>query len=166
MEKWKKIEDFPKYEASNEGRIRNATTGRILKPQHETKSGHYHVRLYRETVTGTEYKQFKVHRLVAELFVKGRTEEDNEVIFKDKDKSNHNASNLEWASRMSINRRLQENSKINPATKKRYRYSKPCIVTFDDGTEKYYESRTIAAYDIGININTLNNMIKTGRSSK
>ena len=31
-EKWKRVVDFPSYEISNLGRVRNAT-GKILKPQ-------------------------------------------------------------------------------------------------------------------------------------
>ena len=31
-EKWKRVVDFPSYEISNFGRVRNAT-GKILKPQ-------------------------------------------------------------------------------------------------------------------------------------
>jgi hypothetical protein len=162
---WKIIKSFPNYEASDQGFIRNAKTGRVLKPQLETKSGHSHVRLYRETITGTEYSQFKVHRIIADLFVDGQTEEENEILFKDGNKQNFAAKNLEWVSRMSINKRIAEQSKVNPYTQKRYRYAKPCIITFKDGTEKYYESRTMASFDIGMNINTLNNMVKVGNYS-
>ena len=43
MADWKKISDFPSYEVSNEGEVRNCKTGLILKPQNT--NGYSHVTL-------------------------------------------------------------------------------------------------------------------------
>ena len=38
-EKWKRVVDFPSYEISNLGRVRNAS-GKVLKPQKNTRNGY------------------------------------------------------------------------------------------------------------------------------
>ena len=60
---WKTIEEFPIYEVSNLGRIKNTISQKILR--RVIKAGYHHVSL-----TNTNYrKTLKIHRLVAIAFI-------------------------------------------------------------------------------------------------
>lgn len=89
---WKTVKNYPKYEVSINGDIRNRKTKRILKPEVCKKWGYLRVRLYFEK---KKAKHELVHRVVASTFL------DNpnnlpEVNHKDKNKTNNKVSNLEW----------------------------------------------------------------------
>lgn len=45
QEQWKQIADFPKYEVSNTGLVRNSK-GVILKPQANTKNNYFQILLW------------------------------------------------------------------------------------------------------------------------
>lgn len=90
MEQWLPISDFPKYEVSNTGRIRNERTGKILKPGKNPK-GYSIVCLHKDNAQHTR----KVHRLVADAFCDNSQRAD-QVNHKDGDKNNNHSSNLEW----------------------------------------------------------------------
>ncbi len=45
MEEWRTIVEFPTYEVSNTGKVRNAKTGRVLKPG--TSAGYPMCNLYK-----------------------------------------------------------------------------------------------------------------------
>ena len=65
QEHWKTIPDFPGlYSASDLGRVRNDTTGRILKPR-PTKNGYIRYALF---VGGKTYRHALAHRLIWEIF--------------------------------------------------------------------------------------------------
>jgi len=63
-EVWRSIDSFPNYQVSNVGRVRNATTGKILK-QTTGSSGYNKVSLY--NVRG--FKSIAVHILVVHEFL-------------------------------------------------------------------------------------------------
>ena len=88
---WKTIEEFDNYEISNLGRVRNITTGKVLKPVLDNR-GYYKVFLYNNKA----YTRF-IHRLVAENFIPNP---DNYpcVNHIDEVKKNNSISNLEWCS--------------------------------------------------------------------
>lgn len=88
--KWITINDYPNYQVSNTGLIKNKITNKILK-QHLNNRG------YEEVILCNNGKchEFLVHRLVATYFVKGKTVL-KEVNHKDENKLNNNANNLEW----------------------------------------------------------------------
>ena len=93
-EDWKDIQDFDgRYAVSNFGRVRNNTTGRILKPA-LLASGYLAVALRHCHST----KTFLVHRLVASAFVNGKIAANMVVNHIDGDKTNNAVSNLEWCS--------------------------------------------------------------------
>lgn len=89
---WKTIRDFPSYEVSNKGRVRNKTTGLIIHQQ-KRKSGYIKVNLWKDGVGYTR----DVHRLVATAFLDHK--EDMEVNHIDGDKANNCLENLEWCTR-------------------------------------------------------------------
>lgn len=69
LELWRPIPGHPKYEASWDGRIRNARTRRVLKPQ-QAKGGKYaKVSLDRRPELGGRQAQVQVHQLLAETWL-------------------------------------------------------------------------------------------------
>ena len=62
--KWRIIEDFPNYEVSSDGDVRNIKIGNILK-QTNNGNGYLYVYLY----DNNNRKKFLVHRLVAIAFL-------------------------------------------------------------------------------------------------
>ncbi|WP_010497735.1 NUMOD4 domain-containing protein [Paenibacillus elgii] len=76
------------YSVSNFGRVRNDMTGRILKKQ---------LKKHEYEIVDLSGKQYKVHRLVAKLFVANpKPEEYDAVNHIDLDKTNNHYTNLEW----------------------------------------------------------------------
>ena len=87
---WKSISEYPNYEVSDSGEVRNSKTGRILK-QGRHKQGYDLVWLCNSD--GTHGKA--VHRLVAEAFIPN-PECKPQVNHRDGNKSNNCVDNLEW----------------------------------------------------------------------
>lgn len=99
MEQWKEIEEFPQYEVSNHGRVRNANTRRILQTNFDEK-GRERLILYK----GNKQYSRKIHRLVADAFC-DQYYEGLDVTHADGDVRNNHADNLEWRFRSDIARR-------------------------------------------------------------
>jgi hypothetical protein len=91
---WKQIIDFPNYEVSEDGIVRNNKTNQILKNLLHPTTERYVVNLYKNG----KAKQYHVHRLVAIAFIPN-DEGKIEVDHIDRNKLNNNVSNLRWASR-------------------------------------------------------------------
>ncbi len=87
---WKQIEDYPNYETSICGQVRNITTKRILRPR--IRSGYYAVDLYKKG----EAKTFPIHRLVANTFIPKVDVSKNCVDHIDCNRLNNTISNLRW----------------------------------------------------------------------
>lgn len=66
--------------------------GKKIKPQISNR-GYARVQLSKP---GMERKKYSVHRIVAEAFLEGRTDEKNIINHKDGNKLNNRVSNLEW----------------------------------------------------------------------
>ena len=90
---WKQIAEFPNYEVSDKGLVRNKAN-KILK-FFKQNSGYLVA-----TLSNEELKSAKrtVHRLVAKAFIEN-PEGLPEVNHKDGNKLNNEASNLEWCSK-------------------------------------------------------------------
>ena len=61
------IDEFPNYEVSNYGNVRNRKTGKNLKNNVDING--YHYVFIRKSKIGTKFLRFKVHRLVADAFL-------------------------------------------------------------------------------------------------
>lgn len=108
---WRIIEDYPDYEVSNEGLVRNVKTKRnsvVCK----NKGGYGVVHLKKDGKCYTPY----VHRLVALAFIPN-TENLPQINHKDENKLNNRVENLEWCTNQyncnygTRNRRISENKK-------------------------------------------------------
>jgi len=93
---WKPIDQFPNYNVSNLGNIKNIITNKLLKIM--CKDGYCNISL----VNDEKQKTFKVHRLVALAFIEN-PENKSDVNHKDKNKINNQVSNLEWMTRKENN---------------------------------------------------------------
>lgn len=99
-ENWQTIEDFSRYEVSDEGRIRNRKTGRILVATSYDKTSP------KVTLIGGDYNPFVpqrkltqyIHRLVAEYFLVDYDPE-RAVEFKNYNKRDCRAVNLKMGKR-------------------------------------------------------------------
>lgn len=80
-----------RYAVSNYGRVYSRISKKFLKPKVH-RDGYLHLILYRPDGT---WKDEYIHRLVAEAFCE-KKEGCNVVNHLDSNKSNNNASNLEW----------------------------------------------------------------------
>lgn len=93
MELWVQAKDFPNYEVSSEGRIRNVKTKRTLKT-HINRNGYEELVLRKDNKPRNQ----KVHRLVADSFYDG-DHNGLDVNHIDGNKANNHISNLEWCTR-------------------------------------------------------------------
>ena len=103
-ERWKEIENSGgEYLVSSLGRVKNARTGKFLKPFSRGKTGHLGVHL----PSGRRY----VHVLVAEAFI-GKRPPGLEVCHGDNDPTNNDVSNLRWDTRSSNVIDLRKDKKL------------------------------------------------------
>lgn len=114
QEIWKVIKDFPKYEVSTFGNVRNIKTLKILKP-YMNGGGYKKVSLM---VDNTSQKTMLIHRLVAITFIPN-PENKSTVNHKNHDSLNNNIENLEWFSVKEQNQNYKNNLQImkNPEIK-------------------------------------------------
>lgn len=93
------------YEISNQGRVRNKITGKILKPN--IKNGYYYLILCKDEI----HKHHYIHRLVASAFIPNPNN-FSQVNHIDENKLNNNVDNLEWCtSQYNTNYSIHKRSK-------------------------------------------------------
>ena len=146
METWKVINDFPNYEISNFGNIRNKTKLLKIVPN---KQGYNIVVL----CNGIR-KTINVHRLVAAAFVPN-PENKPCVDHIDGDRANDHADNLRWVTYLENNnnpitkKRLSENNAKNMQGKEGVLHpnSKPVRMMKNGVCLKIYQSIHLAKKD-------------------
>jgi hypothetical protein len=139
MEEWKSIENYPLYEVSNYGFVRNKRTQKISLGW-DRGLGYKKAKLY----NGKNYKSFYIHRLVAIAFLE-KIDGKNDVNHIDFNPSNNKVENLEWCSH-SENIKHSSNAGRMSATKL-------IILNKDNGI--FYYGINDAAESIAIKPNTL-----------
>lgn len=111
-ERWLSIDGYFRYSVSNCGRVRNDTTGRILRPA-VGKHGYQFVCLSENG----KVKTHLIHRLVANEWLDNLEDADhNQVDHIDRVKTNNHIGNLRWVTR-SKNQRNRTTSKNNVSGK-------------------------------------------------
>lgn len=117
MEQWLDVADFPLYEVSSEGNIRNKKTKRLIKPL-DNKNGGMMVILRRD---GRGYSRL-VRRLVANAFHPiGEEHEEAAPVHIDGDYRNCAADNLDWRPRWQARVRTMQLRKKTPIRNLPYR---------------------------------------------
>lgn len=136
MEKWLPSREFSNYDVSDEGNVRNRKTGRVMKTN-VNKKGYRTVSLREDG----KYYTRKVANLVADAFIE---EERNgrDVTYKDGDRSNIYADNLEYKTRSEISKRAFERGT---------RVANNCVKIRDIETGEIYESVSKCSKVTGIN---------------
>ena len=118
FEEWKEITDYPNYEISNTGQVRNKKFGRTLVPR---RCNGYHVVHLCKNGTKTNAK---IARLVAQAFIPN-PENLPCVNHRDEIRNNDHVSNLEWCTKKynstygtAIQRRVATNKKQGKLNKR------------------------------------------------
>ena len=105
-EEWKEILGFTGYYVSNKGRfkkyLKTYDCFKLLTCTPNSRNGRLYITLY--TDDGIR-KNLMAARVVAHAFCEGYSEVNNTVDHKDKDVSNNEAINLEWAPQSENNKR-------------------------------------------------------------
>ncbi len=89
---WKTVDEYKNYEVSDNGTIRNKTTGHKLKPW-ESTGGYMYIAF---CDNGKQHSK-RVHRIVAKAFCSNPFNK-TQVNHIDGNKKNNSANNLEWCS--------------------------------------------------------------------
>ena len=152
-EVWVAINDYPNYEISTEGKVKNKSTGKILKPIKAT-TGYMHIGLANEEGT----KQFLLHRLMVETFMQDKKMDGLVVNHKDCDKTNNRLDNLELVTQKQnilhskINgKQIRKIGEENKLSKTVYQYS------LDKKLIKIWRSVMDIEREIGIKSNSVSN---------
>ena len=89
MEEWRSLKDYPDYQFSSKGRVKNIRTGKILS-QEVSKIGYPTVRIFNKDHVR---KHINTHLLIAKAFLGEPNQCVNHI---DGNKLNNNVENLEW----------------------------------------------------------------------
>lgn len=105
MEEWRQSNEFPSYDISNEGRVRNRKTGRILKTS-ISETGRERVSLSESGVSKTK----NIDRLVGDVYIPGY-KEGMCITHKDGDILKSSSDNLQWKTRKEIAHNTYDNGR-------------------------------------------------------
>lgn len=152
---YKTIEEFPKYEISTTGDVRNKETGRILKPRLD-KDGYLRISLKDEN---GKLKTRFIHRLVAITYIPNPLNKP-QVNHKDFNRQNPSVENLEWVT-------AKENKEWSWLYNREAQYKSKaggwrCIMITPEGTEEEYESAKKAAAALGYGVDNIRRACSQG----
>lgn len=155
-EEWKDVLGYEGiYEISNIGNIRSYKTKKIRKTQ-KNKEGYERVELWKDG----KRKVLLVHRLVAEAFIPNDNNKDN-VNYKDGDKTNNCANNLEWVTYKEHNkRRKKKQGELST------NHSNKAIPVYCPELDMKFVSRIDASKYLGCAYPNVGKVIKLGRKTK
>ncbi len=102
---WKELKNFSKYLYSSKGDIKNKLTGQILKPT-KNISGYLRISQINDE---NKLKTYLVHRLIAQAFYEN-PDNKKTVNHKNKNRSDNNIENLEWATHTEQMKHQRENT--------------------------------------------------------
>lgn len=172
-EKLKTVKDYPNYSISNHGRLLSIAHGtpKWVKPSKDAM-GYLHARLYND-VDVQYYKNGqkkpkleKIHRLVAQAFIKTLSKKKVEVNHKDCDKTNNHVDNLEWVTRKKNLHHAWKNGRmVNVHKTGTLKRSHPVKVTYKDGRIIYFHSKTHAHVSLKCSPTIIIDLCQTGRWS-
>src|SRR3954454_21313353 len=93
MEEWRRIDSYPLYQVSDQGRVRRCRKNgyRLLTPQ-ESSTGYFQVSLY----NAGKGRRVLVHSLVAAAFLGPRPIDRREINHRNGNKRDNSAANLEY----------------------------------------------------------------------
>lgn len=168
MEMWKRITDYPNYEVSSLGNIRNSR-GKIMK-QRVTRHNYKEIGLRNGT---DKQKFFLIHRLVAKYFLE-EIESKAYVNHKDGDTHNNNVNNLEWVTQSENQLHAYKTGlqKLTPEQVERLRgfagdKKRPIrVVNKKLGIDAAFDSIAEAASNVECNEKTLRNVLKGRNKSR
>lgn len=104
-EKWQQSEEFPLYDVSDKGHVRNRKTGHVLKTYISDK-GYERVRIMKD---GTPHT-CNIHKLVADTHVPGYSD-GMLATHIDGNRRKNESDNLEWKTKKDISKSLFSNGK-------------------------------------------------------
>ena len=157
-EKWVVCKDYPAYEVSNYGQVRNIKSQKILSGKLMVSGGYYQVHL-RSGVQSKNGKYITIHRLVAQAFCENDNPEKKYMVDHiDRNKTNNYYKNLRWVT-------PSENKKNSGITENRKRIAKKKtpIVLVDKNNLQFIEefsSPYEAHMKLKINVNNIINSIR------
>ena len=171
MEKWKDIPNFSNYQVSNKGRVRTwKDRGKIRdvpKIMHASDDGNGYLKLMLYDDSGKRYCK-KVHRLVAEAFVKNNDPKHKDTvdhkISGPEGKLDNRASNLRWISRR---KNIQKAYRDGMCDQRIKNQRSPIIITdMFSNEEEFCHSVSEASSQLGVDYTTIshactdNNLVK------
>lgn len=158
-EKWKPIKGYEHiYAVSNDGRVKNLKTGRIIKPFINNK-GYVMIQLHKNGIR----KLYLTHRLVAEAFISNPNNYPC-INHKNEIKTDNNILNLEWVtySQNMLANGLSKRIAVKSAEKRK----KP-VRQLDKGIViAIFPSVKDAAEALGVRHQSITDAIKKGHSCK
>lgn len=131
------IPNFEDYLINSDGDIYSIRSNKFLRPWLDSK-GYLQVQLFKDGVKHT----FKVHRLVAEVFIPNPLNLP-EVNHKDENKQNPKATNLEWCTTRYNNNYGTRGDRISKSNKMSSNRNRKAIVQLDHNFNIIREYDTI-----------------------
>ncbi|ARM65540.1 HNH endonuclease [Lactococcus phage R31] len=139
VETFVKIEGFENYEVSNQGKVRNIKSGRVLKT---SLNNNGYLRLF--LCENNKRKHLYLHRIIATAFIDNPDEKPC-VNHIDENKLNNDLSNLEWCT---VRENLIHGTRIKRAAEKCFK--KIIQLDLNDNVLNEFESMTQAEKKTGV----------------